>query len=318
MGVSEHAVQRVPKFMEHRPHIIRGEKSRLAGSGRGEIGDVTDNRARAQQFGLVHQVVHPGATLLVVALEVVAVKQRHGTAVGVKNFEHAHARGVDRKIFALLEGQSIELVGRVENTVLEHIVELEIGLDLLLVEIIFGFAYLLGVEVPVPRLDFKSALLFVNHGLDVLCFTGRLGCCRRHQRVHELQRRVRGFGHLVLQVPGSEVGKPEQLGLPGAQLCDAGDDVARVIGIAAFGAAPGVREERLTGGAIRQSDQIGLLGSVLQGQHEALHLAILRRLGRSTDLRIAKTRQRRFVRSHVCGGFRGSQQLGREVVGKGR
>src|SRR5271157_3801229 len=125
-GVSKHAVQRVTKFVEHRPHIIRGEEGGLAGSRHGEIGNICDYRSRTKQLRLVDIVGHPGAALLVVAFKIVAVKECQRTAVGIKYLEHAHARCVHRKISAFLEGQSVELVRRVANAILEHIVQLEI------------------------------------------------------------------------------------------------------------------------------------------------------------------------------------------------
>src|ERR1035441_746965 len=57
--------------------------------------------------------------------------------------------------------------------------------------------------------------------LDDIRFAGGLGRRRGHQSVHEFQRRFRRFGHLVFDLPGSEVRKSEQLALLGAKLCDA-------------------------------------------------------------------------------------------------
>src|SRR5581483_7757700 len=132
------------KFVEHCPDIIGGEESRLARGRHGEISNVTDDRQGSKQLGLAHKAVHPGAALLVITLEVVAVKQRQRLAISIKNFEDAYARRIHRKIFSFFECQSVKLVRSVENTVLQHVIQLEIGLDLLLVEIVFGFANLLG------------------------------------------------------------------------------------------------------------------------------------------------------------------------------
>ena len=148
----------------------KAEQRRLAGRGLGEVGDVVDDRQRAQQLGLVDEVAHPGAAVLVVALEVVAVEKRQRLAVGVEHFEHAHVRVVDRNVLALLEGDAVELVGGVEHAVLQHVVQLEVGLDLRFVEIVLGLADLLGVEVPVPRLELEAALLRVDQRLNVFGF----------------------------------------------------------------------------------------------------------------------------------------------------
>jgi hypothetical protein len=43
----------------------------------------------------------------------------------------------------------------VEDAVLQHVVELEIRLDLRFVEVVFRLAHLLGVQLPVPRLELE-------------------------------------------------------------------------------------------------------------------------------------------------------------------
>ena len=95
-------------------------------------------------------------------------------AVGVEHLEDAHVRLVNGEIVPLFEGESIELIGRVEDAVLEHIVELEIGLHLRIVEIVTRFADLLGVEVPVPGLELEATLLGVDDGLNVVGVAARL------------------------------------------------------------------------------------------------------------------------------------------------
>ena len=84
-------MQRVTELVEHRPHVVGGEQRRLARRGLSEVGDVLDHRLRAQQLRLFDKAVHPGAALLVVALEVVAVEERQRTAVGIEYLEDPHA-----------------------------------------------------------------------------------------------------------------------------------------------------------------------------------------------------------------------------------
>ena len=124
-----------------------------------EIGNVVDDRQRAEQLGLLDKVVHPGAAVLVVALEVVAIPERQRLAVGVEDFEDPHVGLVDGNILALLERDAVELVGGVEDAVLQHVVEFEVGLDLRLVEIVSRFADLFGVKLPVPGLQLEAAML---------------------------------------------------------------------------------------------------------------------------------------------------------------
>ncbi len=63
---------------------------------------------------------------------------------------------------AFLEGEAVELVRGVEHAILEHVVQLEIRLDLRFIEVVFGLADLLGVELPIPRLQLERRLLRVG------------------------------------------------------------------------------------------------------------------------------------------------------------
>ena len=60
---------------------------------------------------------------------------------------------------ALFECQAVELVGGIEDAVLEHLVELEILLQPVAIERVALFADLLGVEVPIGWRDRKVGAL---------------------------------------------------------------------------------------------------------------------------------------------------------------
>jgi hypothetical protein len=66
---------------------------------------------------------------------------------------------IDRQVLALLEGQPVELVGRVEDALLQDAVELEVGAELRLVEGVLLLADLLGVVGPVPGRELEALLL---------------------------------------------------------------------------------------------------------------------------------------------------------------
>ncbi len=136
---------------------------------------------------MADQAVHPRATVLVVALEVIAVPERERSAVGIGHFEHAHVRVVDGNVFALFEGDSVKLRGRVENAVLQDVIQLEVWLDLRFVEIVLRLAHLVRVKLPVPGFELEAAVLLVDESLNVLGFSVCLGGCPRNQGVHELQ-----------------------------------------------------------------------------------------------------------------------------------
>ncbi len=170
------------KFVEHRRHIVKADQRRLACRRLLEVRHVVDHRQRAQQLRLPHKVAHPRAAVLVVALEVVAIPQRQRLAVRIEHFEHAHIRLIHRNVLPLLERNPVKLVRRVEHAILQHIPDLEVGLHLGFVDVVLRLAHLLGIELPVPRLQLEPALLCINHGLDVLALGHRLRGRRRHQR----------------------------------------------------------------------------------------------------------------------------------------
>ena len=141
--------------MEHGGDIVEADERGLAGRRLGEVGDVVDDRLGAEELRLLDEIAHPGAALLVVALEVVEIGEAQLRAVLVEHFKDAHIGLIDRNVVAFLEGHAVELVRGVEHAVLEHIVEFEIGFDLVFVEIVFRLANLLGVVLPVPWLQIE-------------------------------------------------------------------------------------------------------------------------------------------------------------------
>ena len=163
----------------------------------------------------------------------------------------------------------------------------------------------------------KPPLLRVDDRLNILGFGWRaLRRCSGHQRIHELQRGFRRFGHLVFQLPGGVVRKAKQFGFLGAKLSQTGDGFARIVRPAAFGAIPGVLEERLASGAMAERIQIGLLRGVLQRNDVAVQLALLGGLRGGGNLRIAQARQRVLILGDVSRILGGGEQLGGEGVGE--
>ena len=70
-----------------------------------EVGHVIDDRQSAEQFGGGNKVIHPGATILVITFEVIAIPKRERFAVGIEYLEHAHIRLVHGNVFAFFEGE---------------------------------------------------------------------------------------------------------------------------------------------------------------------------------------------------------------------
>src|ERR1700694_16364 len=133
-----------------------GDQGGFAFDRLGQVSDVVYDRGGPQQAGLADEFGHPGSAVLVVTLEVVTVEDCEMLAVGVEDLEDTHIRLVDRDVVSLFEREPIKLIGSIENTILQHVVEFEVGLYLGIIEIVTSFADLLGVKVPVPRLEFEA------------------------------------------------------------------------------------------------------------------------------------------------------------------
>ena len=277
-------MQRVAEFVERGGHFIPGQQRRLAGAGLGNIEVLADHRLRTHQARLAHILVHPRATTLVAACIPVDVNQRQRLAVLVEHFEHAHGRIVDRQFLAFLEGQAVQLVGRVEHAVLQHIVHFQIGLELRLVEVVTRRAHFLGVVGPVPGFQLEAALLGIDDRLHVGGFDLGVGNGGRGQVREQLVHGGRRLCGLVFKHVGGMVRVAEQYGAFGAQLRDLQDGFA-VVELATVGAAHnGGIVETLAKRAILQHGLRWLAGGIHQRQHVlAFHLARLGGLGGCGD-----------------------------------
>src|SRR5208282_216643 len=108
-------VQRMAKLVEHGGHVGKGDERGLARRGLWQIRHVVNHRKGAQKLGLAHEDIHPGATVLVVALEIIAIEKRQRLAVRIRDFEGTNVRLIDRNVLAFLERNSVELMSGVED-----------------------------------------------------------------------------------------------------------------------------------------------------------------------------------------------------------
>ena len=222
---------------------------------------------------------------------------------------------VDGNVPAFREGDPVELGRRMEHALDQHVAELEIRLDLGVVQVVARLAHLLGVEIPVPRLDLGAAL-GVGARLDVRAFAQRLRHGGTAQRSQELECRPRGLGHLIIELPRGVTGKTQQLRTARTQLCEPHEGRTRVVGITAFGAGPRLLEQLPTGRPLLEHGERRLLGGVLQWEHISRDLTLSGRLLRGGDLPLGQTRELCRRRCGERCRLGGRQQFSREFVGK--
>ncbi len=287
-------MQRVAELVERRGHLVPGQQRGLAGRRLGHVEVVGHYRLVAGQARLRHVGIHPRAAALGVARIRVEDEDCQLRTVGV---EHVVGPGVGvvlGQVGAFLEAQPVQLVGGVEHAVLQHVLHLEVRLELRFVEVVLGRAHLLGVEGPVPWLQLEARLalgllLPVDHRLQV----GGLALGVRHRgRRQFAEHRIDGFRRargLVFQAVGGVVGIAQQLRAVGAQLHDARDQRGGVELAAAAAARDRGFVQAPAQRAVGQLRFRRLAGGVEQGQHVlAVQAAVLRRFGGGGDLRLGQ------------------------------
>ncbi len=167
-------MQAVTELVEQGRHLRKTQEGRLAGCGLGEVADVVDDGLGPQQLGLVDEIAHPGPAGLVVALEEIEIDQADGRAILVEHLIDGDVRVIDRKVGAGLQDDAVEPLGDVEQAVLEHPVQLQVGLQLLLAQVVLLLAQALGVALPIPGLQLEILALRGDQRLQ-------FGCLRLHR-----------------------------------------------------------------------------------------------------------------------------------------
>ena len=196
------------EFVEQGLGVAERDQRLLALGALGAIEHVDDDRPHilAVELRLRAKTRHPCAAALGRSREIVADEQSDMLAPRVGDIEGARFRIVEREIGALGKGQSEQVVRNVEGGA-NHGVEVEIGADFVLVDIVIRLAQLLGIVAPVVRGDLEIAALGRDQFLQLAAIALRRGLGRRpdffEQRtdvfgrlrhlVGELEMRVRGI-----------------------------------------------------------------------------------------------------------------------------
>ena len=254
---SEEAMQSVAELMEERLYIRRGEEGGSALSGSLEVADVVDDRLRTEERALLDEVRHPRPTRLRWATEVVRIEEGHGGIILVEDLVDLYAISIDRDIRAGLEGQTVELVGCVEDPVLQHAIQHEIGLEVGFIEVVLSLLQALGIVVEVPGSELEVLTLsLLSEGFEFGDIVSDLSTAGGSQLADEALYSLRTTSHLVTQRPRGEVRQPEELCLLGAQGSDAGDRGVRIRAITTRAARERSLEDTATDITIIEVDEV--------------------------------------------------------------
>ena len=206
-ALGEEAVKGVAELVEGRAHIVDGQHRRLLGGCRREVAAVHDDGTdvlAGSVHALLAEIVHPGASSLGLAGEVVAVEYAEQGTVCISQLICLDYRIIYLNLRSFLDLDAIDLRGREEDA-LADAVGGEVGLGEVLVKVIFAGAHLLGVVEPVPGLDAGACgkeaggYVLVHNLLHIIDFL--LGPLHRggHNLGEELIDRGGIVGHFVVE-----------------------------------------------------------------------------------------------------------------------
>jgi hypothetical protein len=232
-------VEGVAELVEERGGVVVGEEGGQAGRGLVEVEVVDDDGGDvAREALLVAEGVHPGAAALGGAGVVVAIEDADVGAVAIEGLPGADVGMVDGEAGAFDESEAEELVGDPEGR-FDHVVEREVGLELLFVEVVFGEADLFGVVAPVPGFEGRGVDAFgCEGGGEFGGFALGGGEGGLPELVEQGAGGGGGFRHGIGEGVGGVVGVAEELGAFAAELDDFGDQgfvVVLVVVVAAGG-----------------------------------------------------------------------------------
>ena len=174
-------MQCVPEFVERRDDLVDGHQRRFALGRFGDIEVVRHHRLLVFQVRLADVGVHPGAAAFGLSRIGVEDEQAQRGSIVIEYLEDAYVLLVDGQIEAFLERDPEHLGCREEDAVLEHAVQLKVGLELRGVELESLLPDLVRIEVPVPGRQFEVAALRVDHGLQIGRLALGIGDGRRGQ-----------------------------------------------------------------------------------------------------------------------------------------
>ena len=232
------------ELVKQRACVVERQQRRPAIAALGKVQYVDDDRRLPLgELVLRPEARHPGARALRGAGKIIADEYADVGSVFAEDLPGPHFRMVARQIVSLFELQTKEAGSAIEGRP-DHVVELEIGLQLRLIEIVLCLAHFLRVVAPVPRHDLGIVAAATGFGGQRLAFfAGALNGFAPH-RMQEVGDGIRRLRHRVLQAEIGERFEAHEPRILAAQCHGLGDDLA-IVGIAGVSAARDPCTERL-------------------------------------------------------------------------
>ena len=308
-------VKGVAELVEQGLGVVERDQDRLAAFGLDEIVVVRAEGVLLAVKGRMRPVGrHPGPGALAGAGIVVGVVQADRPA-GVLDLIDGDVRMEDRHGARgqFFEGEAVQATRHLERAG-AHVVELEIGFQLILVEVVLLLPDLLRIVEVVPRLDVVTG------------DRAHVGDLFRHPRlgggpdaVHQIHGRARGLRHRVLHPPFGVVAEAQQTGAVLTQLHDLGDGRIGVVAVAVVAAVDEFAPDHFAQAAVVGEAEEGIDARAGVDDGPALDVAAARRGGRGGLVRGGQAGDAGFGRDDRPGVFVGHDLLAEagEGIGQG-
>ena len=262
-------VQGVAELVEQGLGVVERDQDRLGALGLDEIVVVRAEGVLLAVIGRMRPVGrHPGPGPLAGAGIVVGIVEAdRPTRVldlidGDVRVEDRHgARG------QFFEGEAVQAARHLERTG-PDVVELEIGFQLVLIEVVLLLPDLLRIVEVVPRLD-----VVAGDGAHVGDFFRHPRLGRGPDAVHQIHGRARGLRHRVLHPPFGVVAEAQQTGAVLTQLHDLGDGRIGVVAVAVVAAVDEFAPDHFAQAAIVGEAEEGIDARAGVYDGPALHIA---------------------------------------------
>ncbi|EJX02574.1 hypothetical protein EVA_09315 [gut metagenome] len=176
-------------------------------------------------------IVHPCTSTLGCTWEIVYVIEGKVRTVLIQHFKSFYFWIIQIEACHRLEMDAIQAVSNHKGT-LPYILEREIRLEFAFAERILLLTQLFSIVPPVPSFKIEVASFFLNHLLQLNSFLFSLRQCSVPNSLQKIISRFRCLRHFIFKLEFSKVLVAEQTSLLQAQLQDASNHLAVIVGIA--------------------------------------------------------------------------------------
>ena len=144
------------ELVEHRLSLIPSKERWLTFWSLGIVTYVEDEWFLLTVATLLKEGTHPRTTTLCWTTEVITVEQRQLLTISIQHVKHLHILVIGRDILTLAEAKSVDTMSRIEDTVHEYGIKIEVRLHVIIRETILILLHLSRIIEAVVRLKWSE------------------------------------------------------------------------------------------------------------------------------------------------------------------